>query len=287
MTVPASTASPDRRAATPTRGAGPLARELRTVCGLVHRDLLRLVRQPVQAGLMLVQPLMFLLSLGGGLGALIPDTATGGDYRTFLFPGILVTALQTSSIGVGVRLIADRDSGYLRETLMSPARRGTVLTGLCLGGTAVATAQGTVLLAFVGTSALPYAPTLLAGLFALMLLTAFTLAALSCLPAVVIRSLDNFHILLSLAMLPLVFLSGAFFPLSALPGWLHPLAALNPVAYSVDLMHHCVQHHAPTITPAVLDWGGWTPPGALEVVTLLVLDVLVLGFAARRLARPG
>ncbi|MET9862913.1 ABC transporter permease [Streptomyces smyrnaeus] len=51
------------------RRAELLRRELRTVHAVVLRDLLRTVGQPVYSGMMLLEPLVFLLALGGGLAA--------------------------------------------------------------------------------------------------------------------------------------------------------------------------------------------------------------------------
>jgi ABC-2 type transport system permease protein len=280
-------------AATHAAGTGPawapgrLRAEARTLTAVIHRDLLRLVTRPVHTALLLLKPLLFLLLLGSGLASLVPHSATGGDYRTYLFPGILVMTVQSAAAGVGVRLITDRDSGYLRETLMTPARRTTLLLGRCLGGTIVALAQGTVLLAFAGTAHLPYQPALLAALLAIMALTAFTTATLTATLAITLHNIEIFNIALSLSMFPLLVLSGAFFPLTALPGWLIPLTALNPLAYAVDLMQRTINAHTSHhLTHNGTSWAGWIPPAPLQIAALAALAALTLLIAARRFARP-
>ena len=73
------------------RGRVPrLRRELRAVQALVHRDLLRLAAQRSSTALILLQPVLYLFALGGGLAALIPAASLGTDYRTYLFPGMLM-----------------------------------------------------------------------------------------------------------------------------------------------------------------------------------------------------
>ncbi|MBQ0867049.1 ABC transporter permease [Streptomyces sp. RK75] len=263
-----------------------LRRELRTVHAVVLRDLLRTVGQPVYSGMMLLEPLVFLLALGGGLAAFIPDTAVGGDYTTYLFPGILVMTIQMPTFGVGARLIVDRASGHLRETLMAPAHRPTLLVGMCLGGTTVATAQGTLLLSLAGTAHLPYRPTLLAGLLGVLVLAAFTLTAVTIALAVAIRTPETFEVVLSLAMTPLLFLSGAFFPLTKLPDWLAALAALNPLSYAVDLLHRTIEATTShTATYAGVRWADWTPPALLELALVALLGLVALTAAARRFSR--
>lgn len=266
---------------------GRLRRETRTLSAVVYRDLLRMVTQPVHTALILLQPLVYLLLLGGGLASLVPARATGGDYRTFMFPGVLVMTMQTPAIGVGIRLITDRDSGYLRETLMAPARRTTLLLGLCLGGTATALVQGTALLALGGTVNLPYEPTLFAALLAIMGLTALTLTALATALATTLQNIQTFNTLLGLSMLPLTILSGAFFPLSALPEWLQLFTALNPLAYAIDLMHHSIHvHTAGSAVPAGVHWGATTPSPFLETLILVGLAGLAFLAATRRFAHP-
>lgn len=110
--------------ATGTGGSARPARlrhELRAVHGLVHRDLLRLAGQRAHTALMLLHPVLYLLILGGGLARLIPDSTLGVGYQTYLFPGMLMMTVQTPAILVGIRLITDRQSGYLRELLMAPS----------------------------------------------------------------------------------------------------------------------------------------------------------------------
>ncbi|MDJ1134844.1 ABC transporter permease [Streptomyces iconiensis] len=263
-----------------------LHRESRTVLAVVHRDLLRVLSRPTHAFLMMLHPLVFLFAFGGGLGALIPSRAVGGDYSAYLFPGILIMTIQTPAIGVGMRLIEDRTSGFLRETLMAPARRSTLLAAMCLGGTTVATVQGLVLLALAGTVGIAYDPFLMASMLTVLTVTAFTLTALTTLLAVTMTNAESFNTLLALTMLPLVFLSGGFFPLSAMPDWLGTLAAANPLAYAVDLLHHALHTFGGAPARGGVRWGDWKPPAAAELATLLVAATTTLTAAAHRFTRP-
>ncbi|MFG3280434.1 ABC transporter permease [Streptomyces sp. NPDC048111] len=264
-----------------------LRHELRAVHALVHRDLLRLASQPVHTALMLVQPVLYLFILGGGLAALIPNSSLGGGYQTFLFPGVLMMTVQTPAIMVGIRLITDRQSGYVRELLMAPVSRPTLLLGSCAGGTIVATVQGAVLLVLVGAIGLPYDPLLLALLLAGMILTSFTLTALALTLAVGLDRPEVFNMLLGLVMMPLLLLSGGFFPVQNLPGWTHALVDVNPLAYGVDLLRRCIALRAPRGGAANgVEWAGWQPPLLLEGAILLGLGAVALLWAARRFSRP-
>ncbi|WP_406003298.1 ABC transporter permease [Streptomyces sp. NBC_00829] len=271
-------------------GREPLTRlrcELRAIHALVYRDLLRLSAQPTHTALMLLQPVLYLFILGGGLAALIPNSSLGVGYQTYLFPGMLMMTVQTPAIMVGIRLITDRQSGYLRELLMAPVSRSTLLLGSCAGGTSVAAVQGAVLLCLAGAVGLPYDPLLLSLLLAGMILASFTITALALALAVSLHRAEAFHMLLGLVMLPLLFLSGGFFPLENLSGWAHALAAANPLAYGVDLLRRCITLRVPdTGAAAGIEWFGWQPPLPLEAAVLLMTGVMALLWAAHRFSRP-
>ncbi|MFE0582258.1 ABC transporter permease [Streptomyces sp. PCS3-D2] len=289
MTAPAVTApgNPDGHADPYPASPARLRRELRAVHALVHRDLLRLSLQRTHTALMLIQPVLYLFILGGGLAALIPTAALGVGYQVYLFPGMLMMTVQSPAIMVGIRLITDRQSGYLRELLMAPVSRATLLLGNCAGGTVVATVQGAVLLALAGTVGLPYDPLLLALLLAGMILASFTITALALALAVSLGRAELFHMLLGLVMMPLLFLSGGFFPLDNLPGWARGLASLNPLAYGVDLLRRSISLRVPDQTTAAgIEWFGHQPPLLLEAAALLVAGVLALLYATRRFSRP-
>ncbi|WP_079179053.1 ABC transporter permease [Streptomyces humi] len=261
--------------------------ELRAVHALVHRDLLRLSAQRVHTALMLLQPVLYLFVLGGGLAALIPGSSLGVGYQAYLFPGMLIMTVQAPAIIVGIRLITDRQSGYLRELLMVPVSRPTLLLGSCAGGTLVSTVQGAVLLGLGGAVGLPYDPLLLVLLLAALLLASFTITALSLLLAVSLERPEIFQMLLGLVMMPLLFLSGGFFPLENLPRWAHVLTVVNPLAYGVDLLRRCIALRVPHQAAAMgVEWAGRQPPLLLECALLLAGGALALVWAARRFGRP-
>ncbi|MEU2419702.1 ABC transporter permease [Streptomyces sp. NPDC007851] len=274
--------------ADPGRAPGiSLRHELRAVHALVHRDLLRLSAQRVHTALMLLQPVLYLFVLGGGLAALIPDSSLGVGYQAYLFPGMLIMTVQAPAIIVGIRLITDRQSGYLRELLMVPVSRPTLLLGSCAGGTLVSTVQGAVLLGLGGAVGLPYDPLLLVLLLAALILASFTITALSLLLAVSLDRPEIFQMLLGLVMMPLLFLSGGFFPLENLPRWAHALAVVNPLAYGVDLLRRCIALRVPHQAAGVgIEWSGRQPPLLLECALLLAGGAVALVWAARRFGRP-
>ncbi|MGK5544785.1 ABC transporter permease [Streptomyces sp. URMC 127] len=257
--------------------------ELRAAHVVWQREMLHFLRNRGRLAVTLVQPVFLLLVLGTGLAVLVPSSAGSGDYRTYLFPGVLTMAVQIPAIGTGASLVQDREVGFLREMLVAPVRRGTLLLGKCAGGTTVATCQGALVLALAGTAHVPYDPALFATLAGELALSALALTALGAVAAVCITRMQTFQAVLSFAMAPLLFLSGAMFPLSGLPPWLAAICLANPLTYAVDPLRRAVAAHAPAAAPAS---PGLRLPVAAELGITAALAAAALTVAAHRFARP-
>ncbi|MBV2365638.1 ABC transporter permease [Streptomonospora sp. NEAU-YY374] len=260
-----------------------------------RREMLHFVRDPARAAVSLFQPMLFLFILGVGLARLLDESSAGGSagdaYLRFVFPGVLVMAAQAPAISAGASIVWDRESGFLREMLVAPVHRSTLVLGKCLGGATVATCNAVVVLACAGLVQIPYHPGLLAALLAQLSLTALAMTALGSAVAVSIRRMQTFHTVLGVLMTPLLFLSGMMFPLSAMPGWMAAIALANPLTYAVDAQRRTIEAvigGGPAQSTAFLstvEWGGWQPPVALEVLLVAACTAAALTWTARRFAR--
>ncbi|HMJ02259.1 MAG TPA: ABC transporter permease, partial [Conexibacter sp.] len=187
--------------------------EVRAVRIVWRRDLIRFATDRMRIATLLVQPLLFLFVLGAGLQTLA-DASTGGvDLTTFIYPGILCMALVFSAMFIAVSLVMDREFGFLREMLVAPVRRSSIVVGKCLGGAIIAASQGVVVLALAGLVDVPYDPVLILGLLGLMLLLALTVTAFGVLVAVCIKQAQTFTSVMQMFVMPMFFVSGAFYPI--------------------------------------------------------------------------
>src|SRR5689334_1358623 len=96
-----------------------LPSELRTAGMVARRELIRFARNRTRMVGGLVQPLLFLLVFGYGLGSLVGSTG-GLDYKKFIFPGSLAMSVVTTSIFGAISIVWDREFGFLREMLVAP-----------------------------------------------------------------------------------------------------------------------------------------------------------------------
>jgi ABC-2 type transport system permease protein len=265
--------------------------EARAVKTLWRREIIRFAADRTQIAMWLIQPLLFLFVLGSGLESLSAASTGGVDLRTFIFPGVLCMAALFTGIFSAASLVWDRELGFLREVLVAPISRSSIILGKCLGGATVATFQGVILLALAGLVDVPYDPLLILSVFGLLLLISFTVTALGVLVAVRIKRAQAFTYMMQLVVMPLFFLSGAFYPVSGLPAWLEALNRIDPLTYAVDAMRQLVFGHLEvsaaahrTLDPGV-SWWGWHLPPLFEAGVVLLLGLALLAAAIRHFSR--
>jgi ABC-2 type transport system permease protein len=261
------------------------ASELRAIKIVWRRELIRFANDRLRIVTSLVQPFLFLFILGAGLNRLSQGGTHGVSLKTFIFPGILCMAVMFTAMFSAASIVWDREFGFLREMMVAPVRRSSIVVGKCLGGATVAAIQGVIVLAIAGLVDVPYAPGLIFGVFGLQLLLAFTITAFGVMVAVRIKQMQSFMGVMQMIVMPVFFISGALFPVSGLPGWLSLLNRIDPLAYAVDPMRRLVFSHlhiSPLARRALdpgLTWWGWHVPALLEAGVVLVLGLGMLAVA--------
>jgi ABC-2 type transport system permease protein len=200
-------------------------------------------------------------------------------------------AVLFTAIFRAASLVWDRELGFLREMMVAPVSRSSIIVGKCLGGATIAASQGIVVLALAGLVDVPYDPVLILGALGLMLLLALTVTAFGILVAVWIKQAQTFTSVMQMFVMPMFFVSGAFYPVSGLPTWLGVMNRLDPLTYAVDPLRHLVFNHLDisetarrTLDPGVT-WWGWHVPPLFEAGMVLALGVAMMGAAIRRFSR--
>jgi ABC-2 type transport system permease protein len=188
-------------------------------------------------------------------------------------------------------IVWDREFGFLREMMVAPVRRSSIVIGKCLGGATVACTQGVIFILVAPLVHVPYSVTLILGIFGLQLLLAYTITAFGVMIAIRIKQMQAFFGVMQIIVMPLFFISGALFPASGLPGWLTVLNRIDPLTYAVDPMRRLVFDHLHVSAAArrALDpgvtWWGWHVPALLEAGVVLALGLLMMGIAILEFSR--
>lgn len=216
------------------------ARPWLVVGTLLSREYVRFIRQKHRIFGALGQPLIFLLVLGGGLSGSFKNPGVEGsqNYFEYFFPGVLLMILLFTAIFSTISIIEDRKEGFLQSVLVSPAPSWTIVLGKTLGGTALAVTQAVIVLMMgplfgIGFYALSWLSAIV-----FMFLIALGLTALGHLIAWRMDSVQGYHAIMSVALFPMLLLSGAFFPSSGATSWMKIIMMVNPLTYGLAALRH-------------------------------------------------
>lgn len=196
---------------------------------MIQRQLKRYWRSKPRLVGSLAQPILFLFALGFGFGPIYAQ-AGQGNYMQFLAPGIIIMSVLFTAMFSGIEVIFDRQFGFLKETLVAPVSRTTIMLGKAFGGALVAVIQGVII--FLITLTVGFTPHLAGIALALVFvgLVALLFTALGITIASHMTDMHAFPLIINFVIMPLFFLSGALFPIEGLK-W---VPYINPLTYGVD-----------------------------------------------------
>jgi ABC-2 type transport system permease protein len=242
-------------------GASPygLTAQLGGIYAIWLREVKRAIRDRGQFIGGVSRPLLWVLILGIGLNPYFRGEIYGEvrfvvpfTYLQFIFPAVIALNIMYTSVQSAVSTIWDREFGFLREILVSPMPRFTILLGKILGGTTVALFHGCLVLALASFADLSLSVVDIAHGLGLMFLLAFGLTSLGVVIANRVRSFEGFGVFSNAVILPLYFTSSSIFPLDPslttaqtkviYPEWLVILVQWNPLTYAVDALRGAFIH---------------------------------------------
>lgn len=219
-----------------------------------------------------VQPLLWLLLFGAVFtkAKLIP---TGGiPYLDFLTPGILAQSALFISIFYGVGIIWERDLGLVHKFLVSPTPRTALVLGKALSAGVRSISQVVLIyiVALVLGVRLSWRPAALAGVLAVVIISAALFSTFSLIIACLVKTRERFMGIGQFLTMPLFFASNAIYPISLMPEWLQTVSRFNPLSYQVDALR------ALMLQDGVSNFGL-----GLDFAVLLVLTVVLVLIGAR------
>ncbi len=184
----------------------------------------------------LATPLFFLIFLGFGIQTSI---AGGESYLQFLVPGIIGMSLLFSSVFSGLTVIVDRQFGFLKEIMVAPVKRISIVFGRIFGGATISLIQGILIIIFTLFIGFKLSnPFSLIWAFLIMILISIIFIGLGLIFAARMKDTQGFQIIVNFVIFPIFFLSGALFPLENLPAVLQALTYADPLTYGVDALRY-------------------------------------------------
>ena len=208
-------------------------RELLGIYILWKREIIRFFRSKSRVIGSLGMPFFFLAILGTGLNNAFA-LPSGGNYLQFITPGIIGMVLMFGSMFSGIIVLMDRQFGFLKETLVAPISRISIVIGKALGGATTAIVQGAIILGIAMLLGAQVQPANVALLLAFMVLSSLTFVSLGIAIASVMQDMHGFQLIMNFLIMPLFFLSGALFPLESAPQFLKTISLCDPLTYGVS-----------------------------------------------------
>ena len=239
------------------------------------RHLRNLFRQPAWIAISLIQPIVWLLLYGALFRKIVEIPGFGANsYIDFLTPGIVVMTCLFSAGWSGMGLIDDIDRGVVDRFLVSPASRGSLISGRLIQGAMVGVIQAAIIivLGLIVGATYPGGIVGLAMLTLCAVLLGTAIGALSNAVALLSRREETMIAVSNFVLLPLVFLSSVFMASALMPGWMQSVAKYNPVNWAVQAGREALAAH-----------GDWSI--VLSRTGYLVIFTVVCTFLATRAFR--
>ncbi len=186
-----------------------------------------------------LEPVIYLLAFGLGLGATIVDKVDGLDYVEFVGTGMVATAVIFSSALPAMygTFIKERFQRTYDAILAAPVDVEELVTAEVLWISLRSSVYGCFpLIVVIGFGLAPAAGMLLVPLFCFV--TAFGFASFGVATAASVGKIDHFNYVTTLLVTPLFLVAGTFFPIDELPEGAQVAANLNPLYHLVELVRH-------------------------------------------------
>lgn len=199
------------------------------------REMKRFMRAKSRVIGTLVMPLFFLAFLGFGFSNVNIPGMGNVNYINFLVPGIIGMTMLFTSMFAGISVLWDREFGFLKEIMVAPVDRISIVLGRIAGGMSSSLIQGILILGIsvlMGFKIIGISSMLLSIVFMLLISSAFI--GLGLIFASKMRDIQGFGLIMNFIIFPLFFLSGALFPLESLPILVRYISYLDPLTYGVD-----------------------------------------------------
>jgi ABC-2 type transport system permease protein len=229
-----------------------LVSRLHDVVVLTRRNLVHILREPMQLSDVTVQPILFTLLFVYVLGSGI--AIAGGSYAKFAIAGLLLLNLTTSAMGTSVGLATDLSTGAITRFRTLPMWSAAVLVGRTFADLLSAIVC-VVMVALTGLVVgwRPEASALsVLGGFGVALLFSYALSwACACL-GIVSKGPESGASVGLVVLFPLAIVSNALVPTQGMPAWLRLVADWNPVSSVASAVRHLLGN--PNPSASIQDW---------------------------------
>jgi ABC-2 type transport system permease protein len=253
--------------------------EFNAIYVIVARELKKFVRERSRLVSAIARPLLWLFIVGAGISRLVPRD-TGVPYTQFIFPGIIGMTILFSSIFSSISIIWDKEFGFMKEILVAPVSRLSIVVGKALSGTIVSTIQAAIILALFPVIGFNLTLSQIIAVIFISLSTSFCISAFGIVLATFYESYESFSVIMNFIIMPMFFLSGAMYPVRLLPEILKIVSKINPLTYGIDAIKHI-------IFPFKV--GRMSPdfPFIIDIIVIILTSIIFVLIAGKSFERKG
>ena len=243
MAHPPSKALPDQAATVPLPTVSTVAPATRpsfllSMSTLWWREIRSFYRQRSRVIGVLATPLVFWLLLGSGFGTSLRTSAGDENYLQFFYPGTVVLVVLFTAIFSNMSIIEDRREGFLLSVLVAPVSRWALVLGKVTGATTIGVLQGLLFLPLAPLLGISVSPERIPAILGVLLVLSFGLTGLGFFFAWWLNSVQGFHSVMNIVLMPMWMLSGAVFPADGAAGWVKGVMSFNPLTYGITAYRH-------------------------------------------------
>jgi ABC-2 type transport system permease protein len=208
---------------------------MRAIKAILVRNLTNFTRDKLRFFFTIFMSVLFLFIFS----FVMKSTAAGLEQpMNYLISGIIIMTVFQSALNNSMNILEDISSGFMKEILVSPIPRWQISIGQILSSSVVALLQGLIIIImglFMGlnTDLLHFIEML-----GVMILVGITFSSIGLYLATLTKSSTTFQLTISIAVMPLTFLSGAYIPTTVMPGFLRPIVYINPLTYTTSIFRY-------------------------------------------------
>lgn len=186
-----------------------------------------------------VEPALYLLAIGLGLGGLVGEVALADGstvpYAAFVAPALLATSAMNGAVYESTNIFfKTRYAKTYVAALATPLEPRDIVIGEILWSQARGLVYGIAFLLLAVALGL-LSPAAAIAVLPGAVLTGLAFAALAVAGITFMRSVLDFDVI-DLVTLPLFLFSATFFPLDVYPAWVRPLVQLSPLYHGTELL---------------------------------------------------
>jgi ABC-2 type transport system permease protein len=215
------------------------AKPVRSLGTLTNRRLALTVRSPRSLVLPLVAPTLFALVIAPALANTIHAGPGRTAYMTFVALSTAGLLIPMNCLFSGLGVIVDRQQGAMRELLVAPIRRSSIVFGNLLAALALTAFQVAVLIGLSAARGAIYT-TGLRTLWFVAAAVVFVVLMYGLAEILTVRlpsPVEYIGAVPALAIVP-YFFAGSLFPITALPNWLAAVAKVLPLTHALALFRY-------------------------------------------------